>query len=443
MQVIQLSEHFTYRKLLRFTLPSIVMMIFVSIYSVVDGIFVSNFVGKTPFAAVNLIMPFLQMLGIIGLMLGTGGSALIAKTLGEGDKAKANSLFSMFIYLLAGCSIVILLIGRAVIKDVAIWLGAEGEMIRYCVEYSRILLVALPAFVLQYAFQAFWVTAEKPNLGLVNTICAGVTNIVLDYLFIAKFGWGLKGAAYATLISQYIGGVIPIVYFALPNSSLLRLTRFSFDGKSLFKACLNGSSEMVTNVSVSIVCMLYNFQLMRYIGENGVAAYGVIMYTYFIFLSIFIGFSMGSAPIVSFHYGAKNNEELKSLLRKSLVIVSFMGLITTALALALATPLSKVFVGYDRELFLLTKHAFTLFSLSFLFAGVNVYASAFFTALNNGLVSAGISFSRTIIFECGAVLILPLLFGINGIWLSISVAEVFAIILSFVMFALLRKRYGY
>ena len=301
MQVIQLSEHFTYRKLLRFTLPSIVMMIFVSIYSVVDGIFVSNFVGKTPFAAVNLIMPFLQMLGIIGLMLGTGGSALIAKTLGEGDKAKANSLFSMFIYLLAGCSIVILLIGRAVIKDVAIWLGAEGEMIRYCVEYSRILLIALPAFVLQYAFQAFWVTAEKPNLGLVNTICAGVTNIVLDYLFIAKFGWGLKGAAYATLISQYIGGVIPIVYFALPNSSLLRLTRFSFDGKSLFKACLNGSSEMVTNVSVSIVCMLYNFQLMRYIGENGVAAYGVIMYTYFIFLSIFIGFSMGSAPIVSFH----------------------------------------------------------------------------------------------------------------------------------------------
>lgn len=443
MQDIQLSEHFTYRKLLRFTLPSIVMMIFTSIYSVVDGIFVSNFVGKTPFAALNLIMPFLQMLGMVGLMIGTGGSALVAKTLGEGNSKKANSLFSMLIYLLIVCSVVISLIGRVVIEEVAVWLGAEGDMIAYCVEYGNILLLALPAFVLQYAFQSFWVTAEKPSFGLIVTICAGVANIILDYVFIVVCNWGLSGAAWATFISQYIGGLIPIVYFSSPNKSLLRLGKFNIDGKAILKACTNGSSEMVSNLSISIVCMLYNFQLMKYIGENGVAAYGVIMYTYFIFISIFLGYSIGSAPIVSFHYGAKNNGELKSLLRKSLVIIGGMSLFITLLAIGFATPLSKVFVGYDEELFLLTRYAFVVFSCSFLLAGFNVYASAFFTALNNGLVSAGISFSRTFICEGGMVLLLPLIFGIDGIWFSVIVAEFLAAVLSFVLIVAFRKRYGY
>lgn len=443
MPDIQLSEHFNYSKLMRFTLPSIVMMVFTSIYSVVDGIFVSNLVGKTPFAAVNLIMPFLQIFAVVGLMLGTGGSALIAKTLGEGNRDKANETFTMLTYIIIGIGILLLFVGRACIRDVAIMMGAEGEMVDCCVLYGNILLLSLPAFTLQYAFQSFWVTAEKPNMGLLISLIVGLTNIILDYLFIVPMDMGLAGAAYATLISQYIACIIPLVYFSRPNTSLLRLTRFRFDGKGLLKACTNGSSEMVTNLSVSVVSMLYNYQLMKYIGENGVAAYGVIMYTYFIFLSIFLGYSIGSAPIVSYHYGAGNKRELKSLLRKSLIIISVMGVITTLLAECLANPLSKVFVGYDAELFQLTRYAFIIFSLSFLLAGFNVYASAFFTALNNGLVSAGISFSRTLIFECGAVMILPLLIGIDGIWYAIILAETLALAASIAMLLIHRKRYGY
>lgn len=443
MSEIQLSEHFNYRKLMRFTLPSIVMMLFTSIYSVVDGIFVSNFVGKTPFAAINLIMPFLQILGVVGLMFGTGGSALVAKTLGEGNSDKANSLFSMLVYIIIGIGVLFLVIGRIWLREVAVWLGAEGEMIDCCVLYGNILLLSLPAFTLQYAFQSFWVTAEKPKMGLVISIIAGLANIILDYIFIVPMDMGLAGAAYATLISQYIAGIIPIVYFSRRNSSLLRLTGFQFDGKALLKACTNGSSEMVTNISVSVVSMLYNYQLMKYIGENGVAAYGVIMYTYFIFLSIFLGYSIGSAPIISFHYGAGNKAELKSLLRKSLIIIATMGVATTLLAECLAKPLSQVFVGYDTELYNLTHYAFTIFSFSFLLAGFNVYASAFFTALNNGLVSAGISFSRTLIFECGAVMILPILIGIDGIWYSIILAEALALVASAAMLLAYRKRYGY
>lgn len=443
MEEIQLSEHFNYRKLLRFTLPSIVMMVFTSIYSVVDGIFVSNFVGKTPFAAINLIMPFLQMLGIVGLMLGTGGSALVAKTLGEGNREKANSTFSMLVYMLIATSVVLLILGKLYIREVAIWLGAEGDMIEHCVQYANVLLLALPAFVLQYAFQSFWVTADKPAMGLKVSIGAGIANIILDYVFIVPFDWGLDGAAYATLISQCIGGIVPIIYFARPNDSLLKLSCFHYDGKALLKACTNGSSEMVTNLSMSIVCMLYNFQLMKYIGENGVAAYGVIMYTYFILLSIFLGYSIGSAPIVSYHYGAQNKDELKSLFRKSLALLSIMGVVTTVVAVSLSAPLSKIFVGYDAQLYELTRHAFILYSLAYLLAGINIYASAFFTALNNGLVSAGISFSRTLVFECGAVMILPFLIGIDGIWLSILCAETLALIVSITMFICYRKRYGY
>lgn len=443
MEEIQLSEHFNYRKLLRFTLPSIVMMVFTSIYSVVDGIFVSNFVGKTPFAAINLIMPFLQMLGIVGLMLGTGGSALVAKTLGEGNREKANSTFSMLVYMLIATSVVLLILGKLYIREVAIWLGAEGDMIEHCVQYANVLLLALPAFVLQYAFQSFWVTADKPAMGLKVSIGAGIANIILDYVFIVPFDWGLDGAAYATLISQCIGGIVPIIYFARPNDSLLKLSRFHYDGKALLKACTNGSSEMVTNLSMSIVCMLYNFQLMKYIGENGVAAYGVIMYTYFILLSIFLGYSIGSAPIVSYHYGAQNKDELKSLFRKSLALLSIMGVVTTVVAVSLSAPLSKIFVGYDAQLYELTRHAFILYSLAYLLAGINIYASAFFTALNDGLVSAGISFSRTLVFECGAVMILPFLIGIDGIWLSILCAETLALIVSITMFICYRKRYGY
>lgn len=385
---IQLSEHFTYKKLLLFTLPSIVMMIFTSIYSVVDGFFVSNYVGKTPFTAVNFITPFLMIIGAIGFMFGTGGSALISKTMGEGDKNKANQLFSLFIYVTIICGIIISALGMVFIHPIAAALGAEGEMLKNCVTYGRIILIAMPFFMLQFEFQSYFATSGKPQLGLFVTLAAGLTNIILDALFTAVLHWGLVGAAAATAFTQAIGGIIPLIYFCRPNSSLLRLTKTKFDKKSLIKACTNGSSELMTNISMSIVNMLYNIQLMKYAGEDGVAAYGVLMYVNLVFLALFIGYSIGTAPITGYNYGAKNHAELKNILKKSSVIIGIFAVCMLLLAKVLSRPLAEIFVGYDKSLFNLTLRGFKIFSFAFLFSGVSIYGSSFFTALNNGLISA-------------------------------------------------------
>lgn len=440
---IQLSEHFSYQKLLRFVLPSVVMMIFTSIYGVVDGLFVSNFVGKTPFAAVNLIMPLLMILGALGFMIGTGGSAIVSKTMGEGNLEKANQYFSMLVYVTIAGGILLTILGQIGIRPLAMAMGATENMIDDCVLYGRILLVSLTAFMLQNVFQSFFVTAEKPQLGLGITVAAGLTNMVLDFLFIAVFHWGVAGAAVATALSQVVGGIVPIFYFVRPNNSRLRISKAKWDGRALLKSCTNGSSELMTNVSMSLVNMLYNFQLMRLVGENGVAAYGVIMYVNLIFVSIFLGYSIGSAPIVGYHYGAANHGELKSLFRKSLTLIGIAGIVLTLLAVGLSGPLSKVFVGYDEELFALTKHGFRLYSLSFLVTGFNIFGSAFFTALNNGVVSATISFLRTLLFQIIVVLVLPIFLGINGIWLAIVVAELMALVVTVLFFITKRKQYHY
>lgn len=440
---IQLSEHFTYSKLLRFTLPSIAMMIFTSIYGVVDGFFVSNFVGKTPFAAVNFIMPFLMILGPVGFMLGSGGSALISKTLGEGDKEKAQRIFSMLVYVGAAAGIVIAVLGIAFIEPVAVFLGADGDMLADCVVYGRVILLALPALILQFEFQTFFVTAEKPQLGLAVTAAAGVTNMVLDWLFMAVFQWGIVGAAAATATSQAVGGIVPLFYFASGNSSLLRLTRTKFDGRALLRTCTNGSSELMSNISMSLVGMLYNAQLMEYAGEDGVAAYGVLMYVNFIFISAFIGYSVGTAPVIGYHYGALNRAELKNLLRHSAVIIGIFSVSMLALGQLLAFPLSKLFVGYDEALMELTLHGFRIFSFCFLFAGIAIFGSSFFTALNDGLTSALISFLRTLVFQTAAVLVLPLIFDIDGIWLSGVAAEVVAAVVTLAFLFGKKKKYGY
>lgn len=440
---IQLSEHFTYSKLLRFTLPSIVMMIFTSIYGVVDGFFVSNYVGKTPFAAVNFIMPFLMVLGAAGFMLGTGGSALVSKTMGEGDKEKANRIFSLLVYVGAALGVVIAALGIIFIEPVAVLLGADGEMLGDCVLYGRIILLALPALLLQFEFQTFFVTAEKPQLGLATTVAAGVTNMVLDWLFMAVFRWGIVGAAAATATSQAVGGITPLFYFASKNSSLLRLTRTVFDGKALLRTCTNGSSELMSNISMSIVGMLYNAQLMKYAGEDGVAAYGVLMYVNFVFISAFIGYSVGTAPVVGFHFGALNRDELKNLLKRSAVIIGVFSLCMFLMGQLLAQPLSSLFVGYDEELMEMTLRGFRIFSFSFLFAGTAIYGSSFFTALNDGLTSALISFLRTLVFQIAAVMLLPLLFDIDGIWLSVAAAEVVAALVTLIFLFAKRKKYGY
>ena len=442
---IQLSDHLTYRKLIRFTLPSIAMMIFTSIYGVVDGYFVSNYAGKTPFAAVNLIMPFLMIVATVGFMFGTGGTAIVAKTIGEGDRDRANRYFSLFVYFSFILGAVFSLLGIIFIRPISVMLGADGELLECCVLYGRIILLSLPFFVLQLLFQSFFVTAEKPQLGLAVTIISGVTNMVLDAVLVILLPqeYKLTGAAVATALSQFVGGALPLVYFARTNGSLLKLTKTHFDGKAVLSAAINGSSEFMSNVSMSVVGMLYNLQLIEYAGENGIAAYGVMMYVSMIFAAAFIGYSIGTAPVFGYNWGAQRKEELSDLLKKSIVMIGVFGVLMVAAAELSARPLSLIFVGYDAELTELTVAGFRIFALSFLFMGFAIFGSGFFTSLGDGVTSALISFLRTMVFQIAAVMLLPLVWGIDGIWLSIVVAEVMAVVLCAFFVVIKRKKYGY
>lgn len=442
---IQLSDHFSYGKLIKFTLPSIIMMIFSSIYGIVDGFFVSNFAGKTSFAAVNLIMPVLMILGTVGFMFGTGGTAIVAKTYGEGDKEKANSYFSLFVYLAFGLGVLLAGLGILFARRIALFLGATGDLLENCVVYARIILLALPCFVLQVMFQSFFVAAEKPNLGLTVTVSSGVTNMILDAVLVTLLPQQhkLAGAAVATAMSQVVGGVVPLFYFFRKNDSILRLGKTRYDGRAVIKACTNGSSEFMSNISMSIVGILYNAQLMKYAGENGVAAYGVMMYVSMIFAAAFIGYSIGTAPIIGYHDGARNYPELHGLLHKSLIMIGIFGIGMVVSGELLAVPLSRLFVGYDKELMDMTVSGFRIFALSFAFMGFAIFASGFFTALNDGVTSAIISFLRTLVFQCAAVIFLPILWGINGVWISIIVAEVMAVVLSSIFLVAKQKKYHY
>lgn len=440
---IQLSDHFTYKMLLQFVLPSIIMMVFTSIYGVVDGLFVSNFVGKTSFAAVNLVMPFIMIFGGIGFMFGTGGSALVAKTMGEGDKRRANQYFTMMMVSTLICGVIISVLGVVFMEPISVFLGADEEMLPDCILYGRIVLAFNTAYMLQNVFQSFLIAAEKPKLGLIATVAAGVTNMALDALFIAGFHWGVAGAAIATGLSQCVGGLFPLIYFLRPNSSKLRLVRTKLELRPILNACGNGSSELMSNISLSIVSMIYNFQLLKYIGEDGISAYGVLMYVQFVFIAIDIGYSIGCAPIVGFHFGAQNHAELKNMLGKSVKLMCGAGVVMAVLAQVLAAPLARLFVGYDEVLYRLTCHAFRLFSFAFLFAGFNIFASSFFTALNNGLISAVISFLRTLVLQTSSVILLPLIFGVDGIWYAITAAEIFATTISVIFLFAKRKKYHY
>lgn len=443
MSKIKLSDHFTVGRLFRFVLPSVAMMVFISIYGVVDGFFVSNFAGKTSFASINLIMPFVMILGGVGFMVGTGGTALVSQKLGEGDEKTARRYFTMMIMLTVILGAVLTTFGLIFTENVAVFFGATPEMLGDCVLYGRIVISFTTAFMLQNVFQSFFIAAEKPKLGLLATVLAGITNMALDAIFIIVFKWGVAGAAIATGLSQCVGGIFPLIYFLRKNSSLLRLTKTKLEIKPILNACGNGSSELMSNISSSVVSMIYNFQLMKYVGENGVSAYGVLMYVQFIFVAIYIGYAIGCAPITGYHFGARNHNELKNMLRKSSFLSAVSGVVLTILAIALSSPLAKLFVGYDKELYELTRHAFRLFAYSFLLAGFNIFTSSFFTALNNGAVSAAISFMRTLIFQTSSVLILPIFLGVDGIWWAITVAEFFAFILSLIFLFAKRKKYNY
>lgn len=441
--MINLSDNFNYGKLLRFTFPSIIMLVFSSVYGVVDGYFVSNYAGKTSFAAVNFIMPVLMILGCIGFMFGTGGGALIAKTLGEKDDKKANEIFTMIVAVSVGVGVFLTVLGIALMPLISRLLGADGKMLDDSVLYGRIVTIGLPFYILQYEFQCLFATAGKPKLGLYVTAAAGVANMVLDYLLVAVFPLGIIGAAAATAFSQLVGGVIPLIYFLRKNSSLLRFTKFKFDGRALFKTCTNGSSEFLSNIAMSVVSMLYNRQLMRYAGEDGVSAYGVLMYVGMIFMAVFVGYSVGVAPIVGYNYGAQNREQLKNILRKSTVVIFVTAVVMFAASEFLSAPLSRIYVGYDQNLLEITVDAFKIFSFAFLFSGFAIFGSSFFTALNDGLTSALISFFRTLVFQAASVLIFPLIWDLDGIWISIVAADVMAVALTLVFVFAKRKKYGY
>ena len=442
---IQLSDHFTYDKLLRFTLPSIAMMIFTSIYGVVDGFFVSNFAGDIPFKAVNLTWPFLMIMSTVGFMFGTGGTAIVAFALGQGERERANSYFSLFVYVALGLGVIFAVISVIFIRPIMVLLGAAGEILENCIVYGRIVLCALPFVVLQYLFQSFFVAAEKPRLGLAVTVAAGVTNMVLDAVLVMALPqeYKLAGAAIATALSEVVGSGIPLLYFARKNKSTLRLGRTRYDGKALLKACTNGSSEFMSNVSMSIVGMLYNLQLIKYAGDDGIAAYGVMMYVSMIFSAVFIGYSIGSAPVISYHHGARNYDELHGLIKRSLVLISVSAVVMFAAAECLAAPLARIFVSYSAPLLDMTVHGFRIFSLAFLFMGFAIFSSSFFTALNDGLTSALISFLRTLVFQVGAVLLLPLVLELDGIWYSVVAAELMAVVFSGIFLLAKRKKYHY
>lgn len=440
---IQLSDHFTYRRLLRFVVSPVLMMVCTSFYGIVDGFFVSNYVGKPPFAAVNLIIPILMGIGTIGFMIGTGGSAVVSIKLGEGKRDLANRYFSMLICSATVGGILLSIAGFIFAPEIASALGAEGELLEHCIVYGRILFVAEPAFILQNMFQNFFVAAEKPGLSLKMSVVSGLTNMFLDYLFIAQFHWGVAGAAIATAMGQVVGGIVPVFYFAGKNDSLLRFTKTKFEKRVFLLACANGSSEMVSNLSMSVVSILYNFQLMRLAGEDGIAAYGIIMYVNFVFQAIFIGYTIGAAPVVSYHYGAGNQPELKNLFQKSLMLMGVAGIGMTLLAVGFHKPLVGVFAGYDAALFAMTCRGFRIYAMAFVLMGINIWASAFFTALNNGAVSAVISFLRTLLFQVAAVCLLPLIWGLDGIWLAIVAAEVLAMLITVLFFIRERGRYHY
>ena len=442
-EALRLSDHFTYGGLLRFSLPTIGMMLFSSIYGIVDGYFVSNFAGKTDFAALNYIFPVLMILGTVGFMFGTGGSAVVAKSLGEGEHRRAEEEMSLLVLSSVLIGIILAVLGFLFMRPIATLLGAEGLMLERCVLYGRIVVSALPAFILQMEFQSFFVTAEKPKIGFLSTVVAGCINMLLDLLFVGVFGWELAGAAAATAISQLSGGLFPVLYFVTDRGALLHFVRPRWDGRVILRACTNGSSEFMANISMSLVGILYNIQLYRYALENGVSAYGVIMYVGMIFMAVFIGYGIGVAPIIGYHEGAKNVRELQSLLSKSLVIIGLSSVAMTILSELLAYPFSYLFVGYDSELLTITTNAFRIFSLAFLFIGYAIFGSNFFTALNDGVTSAIIAFLRTLVFQVLAVILLPLWLGLDGIWYSLIVAELMAVVMCAIFLYAKRERYQY
>lgn len=445
MERIKLSDHFTYIRLLRFTMPTILMLLSASLYGVVDGLFIANCAGKTAFAAVNLIWPFPMLLGAIGYMFGAGGCALVSKTMGEGYYERARSYFTMLTITAVACGFLFASIGIFFIDDIANMLGAKSGMIHVnCVVYGRYIMAAMPLFILQCMFQPYMIAAEKPKWGLAIIFVAGCVNVLLDYYFLYNKNMGVAGAGLATMISQAVGAVLPMFLFVgKKHSKLYFVSKIKIEPLVLAKTCANGASEFIVNASMPFVNLLYVYALWKVAGEDGVGAYGVIMYVNIVFFSFYNGLAMGSSPIISFHYGAHQMYEVRNVKRIVFCLLSISGLLLFVVAELTSPMIAGLFSKGDEVFGDIIERSFSLYALSFLFAPYNIYASAFFTALNNGKVSAAISFSRILFFQVGALLTLPIWFGIDGFWMALPIAEVLCLGLSIFLYLKFKPLYNY
>ena len=446
---IRLSDHFTFKKLLKAALAPMLMMVFTSLYTIVDGVCISNFCGKESFAGVNLIFPIIMIVGGLGFMLGTGGSALVGKLLGEKKDLEARQTFTMTIIftILIGLTITIagvLLIETLVYAMTSVATGdISQKMIDEAILYGRLLMAGQVFFMLQNVFQSFFIVDEKPVLGFVFILIGGLTNIVLDILFIGVCKWGIIGAAAATICGYLSGSLGPIIYFLIRKNDYIHFERTKLKLKPLIKICFNGSSEFVNNISSSIVSIVFNMQLLHYFGEDGINAYGIIMYLAFVFTAIFLGYSSAVAPIESYNYGAQNNKELKNVLIKSLIITSILSVSMFIISFTLAEPFSFIFANGSDTLLKITTNGMRIYSIAFLFIGLSIYISTFFTALNNGLISALIAFLRTLVFQIVFVFVFPLFLGKYGIFFAILAAEIMSILLAITFLLIYKKKYRY
>ena len=446
---IHLSDHFTYKKILRFTIYPILMMLITSIYWIVDGFFISNYVGPSAFAGVNLIFPVVMIVACIGFMFGSGGAALVSKKLGEGDSDGANKTFSLITYVTLGTGLILSLIFFFLVRPIAMGFAsinqveASEAMIDSAEVYGRIMVGGVFLYIMQGYFHSFFSVNEKSSLGFLFTLISGLTNMLLDYLLIGVFRAGVVGAACASLSGMFISAVGPFLYFRFGKNNLIKLGKPRWNLNEITQSIANGSSEFVSNVSGSIVTIVFNVQLLKYIGEVGVSAYGIIGYVCFVFFAIFIGYSIGIAPVIGYNYGAKNPVELTNVLRKSFVIISVSGVAMTLLSAGLADPITRIFSAGVGELHTLGVRAMRIFSICYLMAGFSMFGSSFFTALNNGLISALISFCRTLVFQLGSVFVLPLIVGVDGIWFSIIVAEFLSMVMTIIFISARRRKYGY
>ena len=436
-----LSRAYTLSGLVRFALPSMVMMVFLSVYTIVDGIFISNFVGTLALGAVNIIFPLISLEMGLGIMLATGSNAIIARRLGEGDAALARQNFSLVVLVAVVCGLMVEGLALLFLPQIIDLLGASAAQYPYCRDYPRAMLLFAPALFLQVGFQSYFVTAGRPKLGLLVMVGAGLVNIGLDYLLIPRLG--VAGAGLATGLGYMVPAMAGLCFFARPRGGDLYLVRPSLERGLLWRACLNGSSEMVSNMANAVSTFLFNIMFMRCYGEDGVAAITMALYFQFVFAAVYFGYSGGVAPIISYKFGNGDTAGLRQVVRDSFRFILGISLLNFTVAILVSAPALLLFAGGNREVASIAQEGFPLFAVSFLFAGVGIFASNMFTALSDGVTSALISFMRTLLFLALAILLLPLVFKEAGLWAAISVAEGMGALVALVCLVLRRPQYQY